>query len=339
VNWSLLGCGRSGHITYAPDEPELREQLTASTAGGEAWRCLRCAAFVPGPPDGSGPAASAALVRRGKEIRSALILRIFAVERFLRGLVFGAFAVLLWRFEYARQSIEAAFDREWPILRDLFRQLGFDIDHSKLVGLIQHAMTLSSRTILLLAVGVTAYVVVEFVEGVGLWLTKRWGEYFAMIATSFGLPLEIYDLTRKVTVTAALFLVVNLALVLYLVLTKRLFGARGGKHAYEASLRSQSVMELAAEAVATARDRGLAAAAEAAVLHDHAHNSPAPLPHSASPAQPVAPSGRPTGLGEPVGGGEPVGAGETVAAAGVYAADESALAGEAAPAADGRAEL
>ena len=104
-----------------------------------------------------------------------------------------------------------------------------------------------------------------------------------MIATSFGLPLEIYDLTKKVTVTAALFLVVNLALVLYLVLTKRLFGARGGKHAYEARLRSQSVLELAAEAVATARDRGLAVAAEAAVLHDHAHT---PLAATTPPAPP-----------------------------------------------------
>jgi uncharacterized membrane protein (DUF2068 family) len=338
VDWSLLGCGRSGHITYAPDEPELREQLTASTAGGEAWRCLRCAAFVPGEPDGSGQAADAPRVRRGKEIRSSLILRIFAVERFLRGLVFGAFAVLLWRFEYARQSIEAAFDREWPILRDLFRQLGFDIDHSKLVGLIQHAMTLSSRTVLLLAVGVTAYVVVEFVEGIGLWLTKRWGEYFAMIATSFGLPLEIYDLTRKITITAAIFLLVNLALVLYLVLTKRLLGVRGGKHAYEARLRSQSVLELAAEAVATARDRGLAAAAEAEALHARPHTQPAPLPRQAASTQPKAPSGTAVTT-EAVGFSEAAGAGETVAAARPRAADDGALAGDAAVAQDGRADL
>ncbi len=38
-----------GHVTYAPDEPELRDGLMASTAGGTAWRCLRCGAFVTGP--------------------------------------------------------------------------------------------------------------------------------------------------------------------------------------------------------------------------------------------------------------------------------------------------
>ena len=60
MDWSLLGCGKSGHVTFAPDEPGLREQLCAETASGEAWRCLRCAAFVPGPPDGHGPAADPA---------------------------------------------------------------------------------------------------------------------------------------------------------------------------------------------------------------------------------------------------------------------------------------
>ena len=43
---------------------------------------------------------------------------------------------------------------------------------------------------------------------------------------------------------------VNLALVLYLVITKRLFGVRGGKAAYDARLRSESIMEAAARAAA-----------------------------------------------------------------------------------------
>jgi hypothetical protein len=47
--------------------------------------------------------------------------------------------------------------------------------------------------------------------------------------------------------------VVNLALVVYLVLSKRLFGARGGKKAYDARLRSESVMQAAVDAAAAAR--------------------------------------------------------------------------------------
>jgi uncharacterized membrane protein (DUF2068 family) len=287
MDWSLLGCGRSGHVTFAPDEPELQEQLRADTAAGTAWRCLRCADFIPGAPDGHGPASSAPTVRRGKEVRSALILRIFAIERFLRALAFLGLAYGLWRFRSARQSISASFNRELPILRELFSQLGYRIDHSKLVGLVQHALTLSSRSITLLAAGLAAYALVEIIEGTGLWLARRWGEYFAMVATSVGLPLEIYDLSRKVTVTTLIFFAINLALVLYLVLTKRLFGVRGGKHAYEARLRSESVLEAAAEAAAGASSApadSLAAAETRAAETGKAAPEPAPAASGAVPA-------------------------------------------------------
>jgi uncharacterized membrane protein (DUF2068 family) len=288
VDWSLLGCGRSGHVTYAPDEPELREQLSAQTAAGEAWRCLRCAAFVPGVPDGTGPAAQAPAVRRGKQVRSVLILRIFAVERYLRTLVFGAAAYAVWRFAGAKESIEQAYNREYPIVRTMFRQLGYNVDRSKLVGLIKHALTLSSTTISLLAAGLAAYAVIELVEGTGLWLGRRWGEYFAMVVTSLFLPYEIYDMTAKITVIRVLLFAINLALVLYLVITRRLFGVRGGKPAYQARLRSESVLEAAARAAAAARESRAAQPAAGPAAAGAGPAAPAPKP--AAPAETAQPS-------------------------------------------------
>lgn len=291
----MLACGRSGHVTFAPEEPELREQLRGQAAAGETWRCLRCAMFVPGPPQLSGPAAGAPQVRRGKEVRSALILRLFAIERLIRALVFLALAYGLWRFRYARQSIDATFDRERPIVRELFQQLGYNIDHSKLIGLIQHALTLSSATITWLAAGLAAYAVVEVIEAAGLWLARRWGEYFAMVVTSAGLPLEIYDLSRKVTVTTLAFFVINLALVLYLVLAKRLFGARGGKAAYEARLRSESVLEAAVEAAAAReaaqQTEGKTVAGEPGVPREAAPQAVTPDAAAPPPAAPEATAG------------------------------------------------
>jgi uncharacterized membrane protein (DUF2068 family) len=245
VDWSLLDCGRVGHVTYAPAEADVARQLRAEAASGQAWRCLRCGAYVTGEPSMSGPAADAPAVRRGNEVRSALILRVFAIERWLRALVVGALAFGVWRFEYARESIEQAFNRELPLLRTLFRQLGYDIDHSKLVGLFNRALTLSPTTIKLLAIGLACYAAIEIVEGIGLWVGRRWGEYFAMVATSIGLPFEVYDLVHKVSAIGAILFAINLTLVLYLVLTKRLFGVRGGKRAYDARLRSESIMDAA----------------------------------------------------------------------------------------------
>jgi uncharacterized membrane protein (DUF2068 family) len=291
MDWSLLGCGRSGHVTYAPAEADVRKRLTAQTESGEAWRCLRCGAYVTGEPSLAGPAAQAPEVRRGREVRSAFILRVFAVERALRALAVGALAYFVWRFEYARESIEQAFNRERPILRDLFHQLGYNIDNSKLVGLIQHALTLSPTSIRVVAIGLTCYAVIEVIEAVGLWQAKRWGEYFAMVATSLGLPYEIYDLVARATVTAAILFVVNLILVLYLVITKRLFGVRGGKRAYEARLRSESIMEAAVETADTEHpERGTTepgtAEPGAAATSPADAGIAAPAPHSATSAAP-----------------------------------------------------
>jgi uncharacterized membrane protein (DUF2068 family) len=216
----------------------------------------------------SGPAAQAPLVSRGTEIRSKVILRLFAIERFIRAVVAVAAAYALWHFHSSQLSMERTFDRKLPLVRDLFRQLGFNIDHSKFVGLLQRALTLSSGTLTLVAAGLALYAAIELVEGVGLWLAKRWGEYFALIATSLGLPVEIYDISHKITVTASVLFALNLVLVLYLVLTKRLFGARGGKKAYDARLKSESVLEAAVRSAAAAKpapDKARASGAVGAV--------------------------------------------------------------------------
>jgi len=46
--------------------------------------------------------------------------------------------------------------------------------------------------------------------------------------------------------------VINLLLVIYLVWTRRLFGVRGGKAAYDARLRTESIIEMEQAALAAA---------------------------------------------------------------------------------------
>ena len=252
MNWNLLMCAVRPHVSYAPTEPAVRARLRAETPAGEAWRCLRCGTFVPGPPAASGPAAGAPRVRRDDELRSALILRAFAVERFLRGILFAFIAYAIWRFKYSRLSVEHAFNREYPEVRSLLHELGYNIDRSGLVGLIRHTFTLDQRTLTWLAIGAAAYTVVEFLEAIALWGLHRWGEWFAFVVTSAGIPYEIYELAAKVTALRLTAFLVNVALVVYLVLSKRLLGVRGGKVAYEARLRSESIMQAAIEAAAAA---------------------------------------------------------------------------------------
>ncbi|MGH3067181.1 MAG: hypothetical protein ACRDMI_01185 [Streptosporangiaceae bacterium] len=138
MNWNLLTCAFTHHVSYAPAEPEVRARLRTTTPSGEAWQCLRCATFVPGPPAASGPAAAAPRVRRDDELRSVLILRFFAVERFVRAIIFGFIAYGVWRFKYSRYTIQREFNREYPEVRDLLHELGYNVNGSGLVGLIRH---------------------------------------------------------------------------------------------------------------------------------------------------------------------------------------------------------
>jgi uncharacterized membrane protein (DUF2068 family) len=244
VDWSLLTCARRGHVTYAPDESGLRKNLHVTTPAGDAWRCLRCGTYAHGDPHGRGPAEQAPLVMRGRQLRDALIMRFFAVERAIRGLIVLAAAYGVWRFSHHRASVQKIFEEDLPLLRPLAGKVGWDLDHSKIVMAIRHVLELKAATLTWVAVGLLVYAVVELIEAVGLWMLKRWGEYFAVIATSFGLPIEIYELTERITVVRVGAFIVNVALIVYIVYSKRLFGVRGGKTAHEAHLRSASLLEV-----------------------------------------------------------------------------------------------
>ncbi|MBW8483862.1 DUF2127 domain-containing protein [Actinomadura parmotrematis] len=244
MDWSLLTCARKGHVTYAPDEAALRDRLHTASPVGEAWRCLRCGTYVLGAPHRTGPAGEAPLVPRGRALRDAFIMRFFAVERAIRGLLVLAAAYGVWRFAESRGSIQRVFEDEIPLLRPIARQVGWDLDHSKIIESARHVFDMRASTLRWLAVALVVYAAIEIIEAVGLWLLKRWGEYFAVVATCFGLPVEIYELAERVTVLRVGALLLNVGLVVYIVVTKRLFGVRGGRAAHEAHLRSESLLEV-----------------------------------------------------------------------------------------------
>jgi uncharacterized membrane protein (DUF2068 family) len=73
------------------------------------------------------------------------------------------------------------------------------------------------RRVQLLGVSAFAYAALFAVEGIGLWLQKRWAEYLTIVATSSLLPLEIYEVINRVTVLRVAVLLSNAAIVAYLV--------------------------------------------------------------------------------------------------------------------------
>jgi uncharacterized membrane protein (DUF2068 family) len=65
------------------------------------------------------------------------------------------------------------------------------------------------------------YAALFLTEGTGLLLRQRWAEWLTIIATSSLMPLEIYELIKEFTPLRLLLLLVNAALVLFLVFRVR----------------------------------------------------------------------------------------------------------------------
>lgn len=54
-------------------------------------------------------------------------------------------------------------------------------------------------------------------EGIGLWMVKRWAEWFSVIITTSLVPFEIYEIHRHPSAIKVLVLIANIAVVGYLI--------------------------------------------------------------------------------------------------------------------------
>lgn len=105
----------------------------------------------------------------------------------------------------------------------------FDLDSGS--NFLQHAaydlvlrfIGISHTSLLALAAGSFLYGVIEAAESVGLLLKRRWAEYLVVLATAFFIPLEIYEVAHRLTPVRSATLLINIAVVIYLVRRKRLF--------------------------------------------------------------------------------------------------------------------
>jgi len=267
MDWSRRACSRRGHVLFEPTEQEYLSQVRADTGLGTAWRCLRCGDFVLDVPTASGPVAGAPMPLRGKALRSRFIMRLLAIERIFRFVLVGLGAYAVWKFSNSEHALQLLFERNLTVFRSAAQHYGYDLNSLSVVQTIRKFFTFKRSDLDLAAAALALYAVIELIEAIGLWLAKRWGEYFAAVATALFLPIEIYELTEHATKFKIGTLALNILAVIYLVWAKRLFGVRGGGKAYEAELTSESLLHEAqpvANAMASATAAGRTGAEHAA---------------------------------------------------------------------------
>jgi uncharacterized membrane protein (DUF2068 family) len=72
-----------------------------------------------------------------------------------------------------------------------------------------------------LGIGSFIYAALFLTEGTGLWLRKRWAEWFTAIITASLVPLEIFEIFHHPTIAKVIALVLNIAVVGYLIVRIR----------------------------------------------------------------------------------------------------------------------
>lgn len=94
--------------------------------------------------------------------------------------------------------------------------------HSLLGKVILHRILMIKRGSLGLAAGLLfAYIPLAVAEGIGLILRKVWAEWLALITTGAMIPLEIYEIVRRLRWLRVVILVANVAVLIYLILRLR----------------------------------------------------------------------------------------------------------------------
>jgi len=95
--------------------------------------------------------------------------------------------------------------------------LDLDPNNPYVVRLLEKLSALDPHKLKALGAGTFVYAAIYLVEGVGLVLRKRWAEYVTIISTAGFIPLEAYEIAKKVNFLRIAVLLVNVAIVVYLI--------------------------------------------------------------------------------------------------------------------------
>ena len=95
--------------------------------------------------------------------------------------------------------------------------LRIDPQNHYIQNFVARIAKVDTRKLKELSIGTFLYSGVFLTEGVGLALRKRWAEYLTILTTASLLPLELYEIAKRFSTAKIFVLLVNIAVVVYLV--------------------------------------------------------------------------------------------------------------------------
>ena len=112
------------------------------------------------------------------------------------------------------------------VARTVLHHIRADPDSKHFHTLLARLTGISPKKFEIVGIGAFVYSALYFTEGIGLLLAKRWAEWMAVITTAGFVPLEIYEVFHHPHAVRIIVLIINVAIVVYLIKELR---RKGGK--------------------------------------------------------------------------------------------------------------
>jgi uncharacterized membrane protein (DUF2068 family) len=135
-------------------------------------------------------------------------LRIIALFKLTKAILFTCAGIGL--LHYLNKDVELR-------IQDLMDHLHVDSDNHIAKFVLTQAGLLTKGKLEALSAIAFFYAALFATEGTGLYLRKRWAEYFVVIVTASLLPLEAYEIWHKITWAKVLLTTGNLIILGYLI--------------------------------------------------------------------------------------------------------------------------
>ena len=139
--------------------------------------------------------------------KRAPTLYVIIAIKLLKGLLFLTLAVVAW----------ALSDNDLPVeFRHFLHFLRLNPERRFFANLAVQVGKITEVNVLWVAAGTLVYSLFSLVEGIGLMFRVSWAGWLAIGESAFFIPIELYELSNKFSLTVFVILMINVVIVSYL---------------------------------------------------------------------------------------------------------------------------
>lgn len=146
--------------------------------------------------------------KQGKTQESMGTLLLIAVFKLFKGVLL--IAVGIGALDLLHRDVADTVSHWVDMLR-------VDPDNHFVHAVLSRLLSVDPNQLKAVSAGTFIYAGLFLTEGIGLLLRKRWAEYFTIVTTAGLMPLEVWEITKQATAIKIVALLINAAIVVYLV--------------------------------------------------------------------------------------------------------------------------